>query len=126
MAPLHTIARVAGGFVPGPESPAEAQYSWRLRIGMSVACLFIAVAGFVCMSFGAIPGVFPGFARNDAVQTLATVTLSQQLLQLRKDQCKAANADSKALYFRLMMDSVEQYIMLTGKPWPVPPCEQVT
>jgi hypothetical protein len=120
---IRTAASIAGGFVPGPESPAEKQYFWRLRIGVAVCILFFGMVVFAAASLGAVPAIFPGFARNDAVQSLAETTLSQQLLQLRTAQCKATTSEARQLYFRLMTEALTQYMALTGKSWSVPPCD---
>jgi len=120
---LAAISDVAGGLVPDESATPHKQYNWRLRMwAMTCANFFAWIAGAV-IAFGWIPPVSAGFARSEDLQALAISTMSTQLLQLRKDQCKAETSEQKVLYYRLLQETLEQYRKLTGRDWPMPPCE---
>ena len=120
---LELISRIGGGLVPSHDSSPQSHYNWRLRM-WAVTCMnFCAWMIGAIIAFGYIPSVSAGFAMKEDVVALARSTLSTQLLQLRKDQCRATTPDQKLLYYRLMTESMAEYKKLTGAHWQVPPCE---
>lgn len=117
---------------PTRKGDIDGQHAWQWWVFMYLWVLFI----FAAWTIGVFTGFgFPGLAKAaDVSQLQGQVTgiqlslLDAQLVQTRRDQCRAVeerNAEKQAFYGDRLRELRMQYQHLTGEVWQIPPCDAV-
>lgn len=103
-------------------------HRWRVTV---VACTaFCGLILTTVISYGVLPGVFPGFATardvNDLRQVLLderSSILDQQIFQLRELNCASKSDSEKEMVRGRIQDLMQRYYNVTGRAYVLPSCQ---
>ena|SRR5579863_2220985 len=135
---LDFISNLWQAFIPPLHASAEAQYNWRIRVGIFSCVAFSGLCFLAAASYGLVPHV-SGFETTYAsdVQSAAIIReirdnraeqIENELLNLRIKHCaaiKSNNDEGKILYWSKISDRMIRYQQLTGRVYALPQCSDL-
>jgi hypothetical protein len=128
---LDFISSTLNWIVPPPDADHAANLGWRWRIAIFTALSFFGVVIMALLAFGVLP-IFSGFASADSLQASISeqrqhwvYEIDKQILDYRIDECHAATAEAKQLYFSKLQYLTEEYFRMTKQQYVLPPCGDI-
>lgn len=125
-------------FIPPLHASPEAQYNWRVRVGVFTCLAFTGLCALAAVSYGLVPQV-DGFAKAGDLNKQVLLVINEvrgnrveqienELLNLRLKHCaaiKAGSEEAKILYWSKISERMTSYQQLTGRVYQLPQCSDL-
>lgn len=123
------LLSIMDALVPPADSDPRAVEVHRWRVTVVACSAFCGLIVSIIISYGLVPGIFPGFATardvNDLRQVLLderSSILDQQIFQLRQLNCTSKSDSEREMVRGRIQDLMQRYYNVTGRSYDLPAC----